>query len=330
MNNKIIIVLVATVVVGAVAYFGFQGSKQTPISGEPIKIGVVVYPSGGIFYMAQAKGFFAKHNVNAQPIEVSPDNAVQLLASNEIQMLFLTSDFMPIVADAGVEAKQIFSPSISYGADGLVVTKNIQSISDLKGKKVYLGFGFPSDFLFHYVAEKNGLAPSDFQTVNLSPEDVGSSFVAGKIDVGMTWEPWLSKTVERKDGKVLFTSRDYPGVITDIIMARTDFIQNRRADVENVMRAFFEASDWWTKNTTAGNAIAAQAFKLTPEDFAPMRDTVKLNDLQANLDKFDRSKPLNVYDIVDQASTLYQQEGVIKAKVSGDSMTDSSLLNDIR
>ncbi|HEY4478750.1 MAG TPA: ABC transporter substrate-binding protein [Candidatus Paceibacterota bacterium] len=328
--NKIIIAIVAVVVVGALAYFGFQRTNQSPTSGEPIKIGVVVYPSGGIFYVAQEKGLFAKYGVNAQPIEVSPDAAIQLLASNQIQMLFLTSDFMPIVADAGVEAKQIFSPSISYGADGMVVTKNVQSFSDLKGKKIYLGFGFPSDFLFHYVAEKNGLASSDFDIVNLGPEDVGASFVSGKIDAGMTWEPWLSKTIERKDGKVLFTSKDYPGVITDIVMARTDLIQNRRTDVENVMRAFFEASDWWTKNTTAGNAIAAKAFSLTPEDFAPMRDTVKFNDLQANLEKFDKSKPLNVYDIVEQASAVYRQEGVIKANVRGDSMTDSSLLNDIR
>ena len=328
--KKIIVVLIAVFAVGVFAYVGLQKSNQIPAKGEPIKIGVVVYPSGGIFYIAQEKGLFAKYGVNAQPIEVSPDAAIQLLASNQIQMLFLTSDFMPIVADAGVEAKQIFSPSISYGADGMVVTKNVQSFSDLKGKKIYLGFGFPSDFLFHYVAEKNGLASSDFDIVNLGPEDVGASFVSGKIDAGMTWEPWLSKTIERKDGKVLFTSKDYPGVITDIVMARTDLIQNRRTDVENVMRAFFEASDWWTKNTTAGNAIAAKAFSLTPEDFAPMRDTVKFNDLQANLEKFDKSKPLNVYDIVEQASAVYRQEGVIKANVSGDSMTDSSLLNDIR
>ncbi|MEK7107296.1 MAG: ABC transporter substrate-binding protein [Patescibacteria group bacterium] len=328
--KKIITVLVTVFAVGALAYFGFQKTNQAPTSGEPIKIGVVVYPSGGIFYVAQEKGLFAEYGVNAQPVEVLPDAAIQLLASNQIQMLFLTSDFMPIVADAGVEAKQIFSPSISYGADGMVVTKNIQGISDLKGKKVYLGLGFPSDFLFHYIAEKNGLASSDFQITNLNPEDVGASFVAGKIDAGMTWEPWLSKAAERKDGKVLFTSRDYPGVITDIVMARTDLIQSRRADVENVMRAFFEASDWWTRNTTAGNAIAAKAFSLTPGDFASMRDTVKFNDLQANLDKFDKSKPLNVYDIVEQASAVYLQDGVIKAKISGDSMTDSSLLNDIR
>ena len=315
-------------------WFGFSKQNQLPksssISQEPIKIGVFVYPGFGTFYIAKEKDLFKKHGVNVELVQVSADNWLPAVESNKIQMVTFTSDVMPILADIGVAAKQIFTTSFSYGADGLGVTNEIQKISDLKGKKVHVTLGFPGHFFFRYLANKSGLSYGDVELINLNPEEVGSSFVASKINAGVTYEPWLSKAKERIDGKVLVTSRQEPEIITDIIVARNDLIANRREDIKNVMRAFFEALDWWEGNTTEGNAIVAKNFKLTPEEFKPMRDTVKLSNLKINLEKFDKQKPLNVYELVEKAGEIYFQDGVIKTKASSDAVTDSSLLNELR
>src|SRR3989338_1640043 len=263
--KKITIAIVAIVAVGLIAYFGFKSNKptQTTINSEPIKIGVFVYPGFGSFYVAQEKEFFKKQGVNVELVQVSVDGAIPALESNQIQMLTGTTDMMTIIADGGVRAKQIFSTSMSYGADGIVVTNDIQRISDLKGKKVYTSYGYPGHFFFRYLAEKSGLSNKDVELVNLDSENIGSSFVAGKIDAGVTWEPWLSKASERAGGKVLVSSKDEPGIINDIVLARNDLVQNRREDVKGVMRGFFAAVDWWEKNTTEGNVIVAKNFNLT-------------------------------------------------------------------
>ncbi len=329
--KKITIVIVAIVVVGLIAYFGLTSNKptQTTINPEPIKIGIMIYPGMGPFYIAQEKGFFEKEGVKVEITKLSDEAIIPSLESNRVQMLISTPDFMAVVADIGIEAKQIFSTSISYGADGLVVKNDIQSISDLKGKKVYLPLGFPSHFLFRFLAEKAGLASNDVEIVNMNSEQIGSSFVARGIDAGMTWEPWVSKAIERKDGKVLLTSREYPGIITDTIMARRDLIENRREDVKRVMRAFFMAVDYWENNKDEGNAIVAKNFNLTTEEFAPMRETVKLSDYKFNLEKFDRSKPLNVYELTERATEIYLQDGIIKDKPDVNKTVDSSLLKEL-
>ena len=193
--KKITIAIIAIIVVGLIAYFSFNKSNkptQTTINSEPIKVGIAVYPGFGTFYVAQEKEFFKKQGVNVEMVQLSLDAMVPALESNQVQMLVGSTDMMPIVADAGIAAKQIFSTSISYGADGLVATKDIQKISDLKGEKVYAAYGFPGHFFFRYLAEKNGLSNKDIELINLNSEEVGSSFVAGKINAGMTWEPWLN------------------------------------------------------------------------------------------------------------------------------------------
>lgn len=331
MNRSIkwVIGIIVVVAIVAIGYFVSKGPSQ-PVSTEPIKIGVVVYPGFGTFYIAKEKGFFEKHGVNVEVEQLSLDSLLPAFGTGQVQMAISAADFMPIVADAGIAAKQILSTSVSYGADGLVVTNDVQRISDLKGKKVYAPYGFPSHFFFRYLAAKAGLSYQDVELVNLNPEEVGSSFVAGKINAGMTWEPWLSKAKERKDGKVLVTSREEAGIITDTLMARDDLVASRREDVKKVMRAFFEAVDWWERNPAEGNAIVAKNFNLTTDEFAPMKDTVRLSNLQTNLTKFSQSSPLNVFELSEKAAETYLQDGVIKARVGGDAVTDSSLLNEIR
>jgi len=332
--KKIIIAIVAIVIVVAVAYFGLNHiTKSAPVATnpDPIKIGVMIYPDSGAFYIAQEKGFFKKYGVNVELVDMPVDNVLGALQANQVQIATpMTSDMMTIVADAGINAKQIMIPSSSDGADGLLVSNDIQKISDLKGKKVYLTLGYPEHFFFRYLAEQNGLLAKDVELVNLNTEEVGSSFAAGKINAGVTWEPWLSKAAqESKGGKILLTSHDVPGVMVCTVAARTDLIENRREDIKKIMLAYFDAARWWDNNINEGNQIAARHFNLTIEEFAPLKNKIKLANLQYNLDKFNKNLPLNIYELTNKASDYYFQDGIIKSKVTGDQVTDDSLLQEI-
>ena len=322
-------VLVVAVVFG-IGYISLYRTQPDEVNNQKIRIGVNAYPGTGAFYIAQEKGFFKKYGVDAEIVMLSVDNIAQSLASNDVQMLYMSTDYVSVLKDSGIEARQIFAPSISNGADGLVVTDDVRNLSDLKNKKIYLGFGFPSHLLLRYEMEKEGLDASNVKLVDMSPEDVGASFVSGRIDAGVTWQPWLSKAAERKQAKVLFTSRDIPGVIVDAAIVRVDTIENQREDLKNIMRAFFDAVEWWQSNSDEGNAIAAKTMSLTPAEFTPTLNTIKLFSLKENLQTFDKSNPLNVYYLSEYASKVYEDDGVIKNTFDGDSMIDGSLLNELR
>lgn len=323
-------VLAAIVIVGVGIFFRPAKKSSENQAETPIKVGIVPYPGFGTFYVAEEKGLFKKYGVSVELVPLSLDSMVPALESNRVQMLVGSADFMPIIADAGIEAKTIFSTSRSYGADGLVVTKDIQKMTDLKSKKVYAAYGFPDHFFFRYLAQKNGLAHGDVELVNLNSEEVGSSFVAGEIKAGMTWEPWLSKAKTRPDGQVLISSRDEPGIIIDTVLARNDVVTNHRDQVKHLMQAFFEGVDWWNTHTEEGNKIVARHFNLSPEEFAPMRETVWLSDLRTSRQLFDRSVSRNVYEMSAAAADIYLADGVIKTKPTVESMVDASLLNELK
>ncbi len=334
MNKKILGTVLLVIVVIGLIMFGIQSSpninKTTDnVTQEPIKLGIVPYPGFGAPYIADEKGFFTDENVNVEIILLSADTMIPALESGEVQMLVGSADTMAIISDAGINAKAILSTSVSYGADGLVVKDTINNIADLKGQKVHLALGFPAHFLFRFLAEQEGLSPKDVELVNLNPDQVGSAFVSGSIDSGVTWEPWLSRATERKDGKVLLTSYENPGIITDIIMARDDLIENRREDIRRFMRAFFNGTYYWEINHDSGDEIVAKNFNLSKEEFSPMRDTVKLSSYEFNMRKFDNSQSLNIYELIEKAGDLYLIDEVITIKPNPSNLVDASLLQNL-
>ena len=329
-KKTILFICLGLLLIGSFYWVYITQSTIKQEAKKPIKIGIIVYPGAGLFYVAQDKGFFKEEGVKTEIVQIPDENQiVSSLASNQIQMFYSTADFSTIIADARVDAPEVFISDMSYGADGLVVKNNVIDISQLKGKKVYLSIGTPSHFLFRYLTNKAGLKSEEVELVNSTADQVGTAFVAGKIDYGMTWEPWLSKATERPDGKVLKTSKDEPGIIEDTVVARKDLIQSRREDTKRIMRAFFKAVNFWKNNKDEANAIMAKHFNISVADFAAQMETVKPLDYEENIKKFDPSTSLNIYEITNKAITIYTQDKVLKNKPHTANIIDSSLLKEL-
>lgn len=306
--------------------------QEDVISGtkQPLKIGVIVYPGFAPFYIADEKDFFGKENVNAEVVVINdPNQAISLLESNDVQILFSSADFTTIISDAGVDVKEIFASDIGYGSDGLLVKNDVNKISDLRGKTVYLGMGYPSHFLFRYLTKQAGLKNNEITLIDMGADQVGAAFVAGQIDYGMSWEPWLSKASERKNGKLLFSSKDKPGIIIDTFVVRTDTLNSRNKEVKAVVRAWFDSIDFIHSNSDEANSIMAKNMGLSVKDFEAQTSTIKFLSYQENLNKFNKENPLNLYDITAKAIEIYSEDGILKSQVSTEKIIDSSILKNL-
>ena len=320
------IVILAIIGIGTILMFTPSETQKQ----EPLKVGVIVYPGFAPFFVAEEKGFFEKEDVNAEVVLINdPNQAISLLESNQVQLLFSSADFTAIISDAGVDMKEIFASDIGYGSDGLLVKDDVNSISDLNGKTVYLGMGYPSHFLFRYLTKQAGLKNDDVTLIDMGADQVGAAFVVGQIDYGMSWEPWLSQASERKDGKILFSSKDEPGIITDTFVVRTGTLNSRNEDVKAVVRAWFDSIDFINSNPDEANSIMAKKMGLSVEDFEAQASTIKFLSYQENLDKFSKATQLNLYDLTNKAIEIYTEDGILQTEVSTENIIDSSVLNNL-
>lgn len=308
-SSKIIIgvVVVLVVVIGAVLW-----SQKEQTTGLPkFTLSVNTWVGFGPFYLAQEKGFFADEGVDVD-IRTIEDVGQKKSAIKEgrVDGLGDTIDSFVLAIDEDVPVTAVAQLDISNGADGILAIEGINSVKDLKGKKIAAQKNFVSEAFLNYLLVANGMSPSDVEVIDTEAGAAGAAFVSGNVDVAVTFEPWLSKAKERSGGKLLISSQQHPDILVDVLLVNDDYLKNNRETVEKVLRAWFRAIEFWKENPKEANAIMAKHYNETPEVFAELLGGVEWPTYENNLQYFASQKAVEVANTFSQ---VFLKTGQIKS-----------------
>jgi sulfonate transport system substrate-binding protein len=84
----------------------------------------------------------------------------------------------------------------------------IQTLADLKGKKLAFGRGSSAHNFTLMVLEKAGLRYDEIEPLYLGPADAGAAFERGAIEAWSIWEPYTSLFVTRPGVRTLTTNKE--------------------------------------------------------------------------------------------------------------------------
>ncbi len=332
MKKSIIILVIAIVaIVGGIWLYQNQKSAENQ---KPL---VIIHQGSWFgdapFYLAKEKGFFDKYGVKVEIKKVEEAQVRrQLLSSGGADISAETIDMAVLDSGAGVNGKIFMALDTSLGADGIVATKEINNIQDLKSKKVGATKGDPPYFLLKYLMKKQGMSSSDIVFQDMPNADTaGTAFISGQLDAAGTWEPWLSKAGERVGGHVLVSSKDAPGIIVDIAFVRPEVLTDRKKDVVGVAKAWFDAIDYWKNNIDEANAIMAKEFDLKPDEFAELVKTIRWDDKNSNLSYFGSSDNKGeTFGITQTIIDIAREDQMISKDLKADEIIDLSVIEKIR
>ncbi|NML08344.1 ABC transporter substrate-binding protein [Sphingomonas sp. G-3-2-10] len=286
-------------------------------SATPFKVAFNTWLGYSPLIIAKEKGFLKKRglDVDVTFIEgIGEKNAA--LLRGDIDGVGHTADSAVTSAAAGVDGQIVYVFDESYGADGVLASQDIKSISDLRGKRIALEPGFTGHFFVLSLLEEAGLGPKDVNIVAMETGNAGSAFLARKVDAAATWEPWISKAKERPDGKILVTSRDRPGRIIDVLFMNRKTIEARPADIRKLVEAMDEATAWYRTHQAEGDQIIARFWKLPIDEAKATVAGVRFFDRSQNAAFFGTSAaPGQLAKTVESANRLWARSGVIKAPV---------------
>ena len=119
----------------------------------------------------------------------------------------LVGDTPPIFAQAA-KADIVYVASAPASGSAILVPQNssIQSVADLKGKKVAIAKGSSSHNLTIQALAKHGLSFNDIEPVYLAPADAVAAFATGQVDAWTIWDPYLAIAETKHGGRAIATT----------------------------------------------------------------------------------------------------------------------------
>jgi taurine transport system substrate-binding protein len=131
---------------------------------------------------------------------------IKAMASGAVQIGEVGSAGVAAAVSRG-EPYELFWILDDIGDAEAMVAKNgsgINSVADLKGKKIAVPFNSTTHFHTMVALEQAKINPADVQILNMRPPEVRAAWARGDIQATFIWNPVLAEV--QKDGKIITSS----------------------------------------------------------------------------------------------------------------------------
>src|SRR3954470_4332472 len=188
------------------------------------------------------------------------------IAAGDVQIGEVGSSPFAASVSKGIDVKAVYI-SGAAGDDEALVARNgsgINSLADLKGKKVAAAPVSTDHFMLLSTLKQEGIKPDEATVLAIGQPEIVAGWQRGDIDAAFVWDPALGKLLE--SGKVLLTAKQAAnrGAITfgalvataDLIKDKPEFLQNFVSIVDKYYRDLAQTLGGWASGSANVQALA--------------------------------------------------------------------------
>lgn len=304
-------------------------TAQTP----PLKVAYSDWPGWIAWDVAVQKGFFKAEGVNVEFVWFEYLPSMDAFSAGKVDAVCVTNGDALVTGGGGKLSTGIVLNDFSNGNDKIVGKPGINSIKDLKGKKVGLELNLVEHLMLLKALELNGMTESDVTLVNFPTNEVPQALGKGGVDAVGAWYPIAGQALKQVPGsKPLFTSKDVPGLIYDTLTVSRDSLAKNRAEWKKVVKVWFKTVDFINDPKTHDEAVKIMAARVnvTPEDYKKNMEGTALLDLKGNLERLKEGPGLeSVYGSSKIANDFNVKFKVYKESQDIKSYIDPSLVLEV-
>jgi NitT/TauT family transport system substrate-binding protein len=309
-------------IVSSVAAGWLTATLVSAAQAEPLRISYFIWVGNGPFFVAQEKGLFAKEGVEVELINIE-DHAAAFgsLFAGQVDAVQGAMPDAPTFAQPDEEPLVcVLALDESRGGDGVLATKDIKTVADLRGKSVAVLPGSIGHFYLIVLLKEAGLSAADIEVVDLSAEDAGEAFSLQEVDAAVTNDPFLTQAKNAEHGHVLTDTTEQPGLLVDCLMTKADVLDDRKNDFQAVARAWDAAVEYVEAHPDEAIEIMARHLGGGLEDPAAFGETLKgvgFYDAEGNREYFGTpDQPGPIYETMQQAIDVWSSIGMLHMQVS--------------
>ena len=259
---------------------GLLSACSPPAREAPLEIGINPWPGYELLYVAEAKGYLRDEGVDVHLVdypslgdtrEAFERGQLDGFASTLVELLHVrhTVEREPVIA---------LVADYSNGPDVLLAQTDVRTVADLRGRRIGVELETVSLFLLARALQQAGLGLQDVEVVPHTQAQMQASLLHGTVDAVVTYPPVSFDIDHLPDVHVLFSSRDIPRELLDVISVDRTVFESRRDDIEALRRAWHRAVSLYRTDPQAVIDIIAARERASAADVAAALKGVELVD----------------------------------------------------
>lgn len=291
---------------------------------EVLRMGIEPWIGYGPWWVADEKGFDKEHGVDIKITNFTTDQDINsAFAAGRLDASNIATHTGLRFIGAGLPLKIVLFEDVSREADAVLAGPNVDSVDELQGKKVAYEEGTTSDLLLRYALNQSGMSIEDVEVVPIPAADAGAAAIAGRVDVAVTYEPYLTAALgQDEDFKLLYTAGERPGLISDILVVNEEFASEKADVIVSALKAWNDAIEFYRSNPEEAQAIIANTVGAKPEELKESFAGVDLFDLEQAQEMFEG----DFVPLANEIEEILNQQESLEGDPDVEAVLDTSFL----
>jgi NitT/TauT family transport system substrate-binding protein len=290
-------------------------------ASQLLRVGTNVWPGYEPLYLAAEREDW-RGELNIRLVEYpSATEVIRAFRNRTLEAAALTLDEVLTLRETGIPLRVVAVLDVSAGADVILAKPDIRRFADLEGRRIGVESTALGAYILTRALQMNDMSLADVEIAHLDVSAHLRAFRTGVVDAVATFEPVKTK-LEGTGAHALFSSREIPGEIVDVLVVRVETLGRDRRRLREMLAGWFRALDYMERQPMAAARFTARRLKMTPQNIVASYDGIELPDVAESLRLLEQDLPHTLARLQD---TLVDA-GLLRERQPIDDLLDSSLI----
>jgi NitT/TauT family transport system substrate-binding protein len=232
-------------------------------AAAPLRLGYSDWPGWVAWQIAIDKGWLAQAGLDVKFEWFDYSASMEAFAAGKIDGDCVTNGDALVMGAGGARNVMILLTDYSNGNDMIVARPGINSLKDLKGKKIGIETGLVEHLLLLDGLKKQGMTQDDVTLVNSKTNETPQVLASGQVDAIGAWQPNSGLAMKALPGAhPVYTSAQSPGLIYDVLTVNPASIGAHRADYIKLIRVWDHVVSYISDPKTQEDAVQIMAARV--------------------------------------------------------------------
>jgi NitT/TauT family transport system substrate-binding protein len=241
------------------------------MDAAPLKLAYSDWPGFTLLEVAKQKGWFKDAGLEVELAWFEYLPSIDAFSAGKVDGVVVVATDALLTGANGSKSKIIALLDYSEGSDMIIGAPGVESIKDLKGKKVGIEVTLVEHLLLLKALEAHGMTQDDVELVNTATDKTPGTLASGKVAAIGAWYPVSGQVLKQVAGsKKLFTSAEAKGLIYDVLAVNPTSYAKRKAEWAKITQIYYRCVDYLKDPTTQEEAVKFMSAKVgaDPKEYA--------------------------------------------------------------